>query len=227
VILAGVLGGDDDDPPADPTGTATESESEEPSVPPNDDTPTPTPTQPAGTLFLNETFDSALSSRLPEFNTTAGRAIIADGQLQIIDNAEDGRLVWQRLDTGSQDVSVEVRAFSDIGQIVMACRDGGNYQVRVVVESREGRFRTTIFNIPAEEFSTYTDWTTTDLISKTEKSRIELVCRGDQMYLLINGEIVTSHTIAGATGTFVWIAADGDVVGANSYFDDLTIRTLP
>jgi hypothetical protein len=224
---------DDDPTPATPTSTSTsdngrssttETETSTPETP----TATATATQrteTAGVVFLRESFDSAARSSVPEFSNQYGQGIIANGEFQLVDTSDDGLLVWQPWTVGTQDVSVQVRAFAAERSFTMACRDDGRYEVRATVNTRDQKFKTAIFDQAAGTFSTYVDWTATDAISTTEKSVIELICRGETMELVINGQTVASHTIAGTGGTTVWIAADGGV-NANVFIDDIVIKAL-
>ncbi len=236
VILASILNDDDEKQGGGDdtrTATATRTPDDEDTPTPTEEgssTPEPTPTntprtQVPGIVFLRESFDSAARSSVAEFSDQFGVGIIADGQLQMVDTADDGRLVWYRWNTGRQDVSVQVKAFAAEGLFTMACRDDDQYQVRVSVETRTQLFKTSIYNEANEAFSTYIDWTGSDLISLTEKSTLELVCRANSMEFAINGVTVASHTIEGTSGTYVWIAADGGV-DSNVFIDDIVITLL-
>jgi hypothetical protein len=236
VLLALVLGGDDSPtPPIDDDETATVTATRTPrsglrtASPEASPTPTSTstPRPPTdGIVFLRESFDSPQQSLVAGFSDEFGTGVVANGEYQVTDTADDGRLVWVRWNVGRQDVSIRLRAFADVGLLTLACRDGDQYQVRVSIETRTQLFKTSIYDEVNQKFSTYIDWTASDLISLDEKSTFELICSDDTMEFVINGVTVTSHTIAGASGTYVWFAADGGI-GSNVFVDDLVITLLP
>jgi serine/threonine protein kinase len=233
-VVISQLSGGGDNPPVDDddqTATATRIPEDEATPTPTGPGPSPTPTstprpETGGTVFIGEDFSNAAQSRVASLTDSAGIVVVANGELQMIDTADDGFLVSRQWDTGKADVSLRMRLFANEGYVTLACRDdGASYEVRASVSSRDGQFKTWIYYYSTGTFSTYIDWTESDLIKRDAKVTVELLCVGNLMEFVIEGVTVASHTIEGTTGTGVWFGADGGL-GANVFIDDLRIATL-
>ena len=205
----------------DDTPVATSTPTEMPETP----EPTPTPTVPGpGNVLTNETFDDPASAAGHAFQDETGAGIVANGELQLIDTADDGSLVWTQWHLLQEQVSFQLRGFADVRVLTMACDDGAN-QIRASVSSRTSSYKVVIFNIDASEFTTLIDWTVSPAIPQDQKSTLQLLCQLSAMSFIINGETVASFDMPNVRADTVWVAADGGV-DASVFVDDVLI-TLP
>ncbi|MGD9934462.1 MAG: protein kinase [Dehalococcoidia bacterium] len=231
-VIAGValsLGGDDDGrQPASNDETPVTRQPTQPRAPTA--TPTavpPTATPPTlrtltGTVVLSEGFDGPGAPLLTPFSVTSGQAFVDSGAFVMEDySTSDNLFPFKSYDVGSGNHSVSADIESPAALVYLFCRVDDNYEVRLIIDQGERSFKTQIRAYREDTFSTYVDWTESPHLLDPGPNRVDLVCRGQQLEAVINGVLVASHTIAGASGTKVGFGVEG---GAQASFDNVEIR---
>lgn len=228
-VALSVRGGGGDDPVrGSPSETPTTTEPTRPRAPtatPTTAPPSPTPPTlrtPPGNVILSEGFDGPGAPLLTPFTVSSGRAFVDRGAFVMEDySSTDNLFPFKSYDvaSGNQAISADIQAPAALAYLF--CRVDDNYQVRLIVDQGERSFKTEIRAFREDTFSTYVDWTESPHLNDPGPNRIDLICRGQLLEAVINGVLVASHTIAGASGTKVGFGVDG---GAQAAFDNIEIR---